>query len=80
MVPSLRPWTPQRGKRLTTKTFWMVWVNNKAAPLVRHDNLVDAIREAGRLAQKTNAETFVLQSVGVAEPRVEVDFKEIKCD
>lgn len=60
--------------------FWMVYVEDKQAPVHKHNNAVDAIREAGRLAQKANANAYVMQAVGVAQPRVEVEFKDIKCD
>jgi hypothetical protein len=63
------------------QVFWMVWVEGKAQPTMKHDNPVDAIREAGRLAQKTNTKAYVVETIGVAEPRVEVDFQEMKkCD
>jgi hypothetical protein len=63
------------------KNFWMVWIDGKSGPSIQHDNVMDAIREAGRLAQKQNLKAYVLEAVGVALPRVEVEFQEIrKCD
>lgn len=49
--------------------FWAVWrETGGAAPSKRHGTKDEAITEAGRLAQQTNARYFVLEVVGAVAP------------
>lgn len=48
--------------------FWMVYRVNGHMPNKRHESLVEAMKEASRLASKENAEIYVLEAVGFERP------------
>ena len=49
--------------------FWAVWrETGGSTPSKRHILKMDAVAEAGRLAQQTNERYFVLEVVGVVAP------------
>ena len=54
---------------MNEQKFWAVWrKTGGAAPSKRHDTKEDAITEAGRLAQQSNEQYFVLEVIGVVGP------------
>jgi hypothetical protein len=62
--------------------FWMVLTEGGNYPTVRHDNIIEAMREASRLAQKQERNAYVLECVGVVSCRKEIitKYEEIKHD
>lgn len=53
-----------------TQKFWAVWrIDGGAAPNKRHETKLAAIEEAGRLAQQTNADYYVLEVIGYVAPQ-----------
>jgi len=63
-----------------TNKFWMVFSDGGNTPTVRHDNIMEAMREAQRIALKNERNCFVLECVGVVICKKEVltQYKEIK--
>lgn len=59
--------------------FWAVWrQSGGSAPSKRHDTKEAAINEAGRLAQNSNEQYYVLEVVGVVGPvALPVNYTEI---
>ena len=54
---------------MNERKFWAVWrKTGGAAPSKRHETKEDAITEAGRLAQQSNEQYFVLEVIGVVGP------------
>ena len=62
-----------------SKKFWAVWrETGGSAPSKRHQNHLDALEEAGRLAKQTQERYFVLEVIGVVAPIVApVEYTEI---
>lgn len=60
----------------------MVFAEGGQTPTKRHDNIIDAMREAERLAQKNERSTFVLECVGQVTCRKEIitKYEEVKYD
>jgi len=52
---------------LCGQTFWMVYVEGAANPIVRHRDRISACSEAERLAKKTHKPAIVLQAVRICE-------------
>lgn len=52
------------------------------SPTVRHDNIIEAIREAERIARKNERNCHVLECVGVVHCQKEITtkYKEIEYD
>lgn len=51
------------------KTFWMVYVEGKSGPTMRHDSQQSALAEARRLALMTGKRAYVLEGQCVVEVR-----------
>lgn len=49
------------------KTFYMIYVEGGSTPTVKHDNPVDAQKEAERLAIKTKKKTYILKAEQLVE-------------
>jgi hypothetical protein len=62
-----------------SEKFWAVWrIDGGSAPSKRHDTKDAAIAEAGRLAQQTNTDYFVLEVIGIVGPvQVPVNYLEL---
>ena len=60
--------------------FWMLFAEGGQTPAVRHDNIVEAMREAQRIAEKTERNCYVLEYVGVVVCKKEVltRYEEVK--
>lgn len=65
-----------------TAKFWMVFAEGGQTPTKRHDNIIDAMREAERISQKNERSTYVLECVGMVICRKEIltQYKEIGYD
>lgn len=59
--------------------FWAVWRRDGgSAPSKKHETRLAAIEEAGRLAQQTNTDYFVLEVIGVVSPvPVQINYLEL---
>ena len=49
------------------KTFYMIYVEGGNAPAIKHNDNIDALREAERLAIKTQKKTYVLKAEQLVE-------------
>lgn len=49
------------------KTFYMIYVEGGSTPAVKHNNPIDAQREAERLALRTNKKTYILKAEQLVE-------------
>lgn len=63
-----------------TNKFWVVFAEGGQSPTVRHDNIIEAMREAQRIAHKNERHCYVLECVGMVTCQKEVitQYKEIK--
>ena len=57
------------GDKYWLKTFWMVYVEGKSGPTMRHDSQQSALAEARRLALLTGKRAYVLEGQCVVEVR-----------
>ena len=54
---------------MNERKFWAVWrKTGGSTPSKRHETKEGAITEAGRLAQQSNEQYFVLEVIGVVAP------------
>lgn len=60
----------------------MVFAEGGQAPTVRHDNIMEAMREAERISRKNERNCYVVESVGVVVCKKEIltQYKEINYD
>ena len=49
------------------KTFYMIYVEGGSTPTVKHNNPIDAQKEAERLALRTNKKTYILKAEQLVE-------------
>ena len=56
-------WLGKTKGEKAMKTFWMVWVEGKPSPTMRHDTKFAAAQEAERLARRENLPVFLMEAI-----------------
>lgn len=49
------------------KKFYVIYVEGKCSPIVKHDSYEDVLEEAKRLATKTNLKVYILEAIKKVE-------------